>query len=219
MITATRLMLLIDAENVSQAHQIGQAISQARALGTIVAAVAILPESHGKEMRRVLEEAAVTILPRLAEMPANAADALLACAALQESIQHLYHATDFIFISNDLGFGGPAALLRSHGYRCTRICNHPVAGSEAGFDQMIALAELPPPTEHLDFPAELFPDGEVTINLAHLGSRLARSSPELKRHLLRFGKTMAKSLAACALAYDWPIRVQTLGHTTQIVRC
>lgn len=214
---SAHLMLLIDGENINQPHLVELAIAQANSTGNVVAGAAVLPGNPGKQMRRVLDTAHIDILPRLPEMPSNAADAMLACVALTESITGRWGITDFVFVTNDLGFGGPAALLRSKGFRSWRICTNQVEGSSAGFDGVVCLAPADPDAA-IDLPAELLPAGPA-VNLAYWGTQITRSHPELKRRIMSLGKTLAEGLTNCANRYGWPIRLQTTGSTTRIVRC
>lgn len=213
---APALFILLDAENINQPHLVIEALEQARSAGAIVAAVAIVPDNPSKEMRRVLDEANISILPRLAEMPANAGDAMLACAALQEAIAPRYDTTDFCWISNDLGFGGPAAILRSKGFRCWRICSHLVGGSKAGFDGVASIGQRQIHTE-VALPSDIFPQGQTRIDLAYFGNQLTRRYPDLKQSIFRFGRTLGVALARCAEANKWPIRLVTQSDTTLIL--
>lgn len=202
---SVRFYALLDAENINQPHALEDAIAQISATGTLAGGAAILPPGQPNQLRATLLGKPITILSRLPEMPPNAGDAMLACAALQQTVTPNSDITDFVVVSNDLGFGGLGALLRDKGYRCWRICTKAVAGSSAGFDGVVQLQ--PASEEAVLFPMDIFPDHQSAIDLAYFGNRLQRSYPDLKRYILRFGKHLAGALAKCAELHQWPIRV------------
>jgi len=224
----TEVFVLVDAENIGNAEMVADGLRHAQGMGRIVRAVAVVGRRAGIELLRVLENAQVAIVPRLPLMPKNAADAMLTYVAQEEAVTRAYGTTDFVFISDDAGYGGCAALLRDKGYRCWRICTRVLPTSHIGFDGVIALRATPipaPTTEPhvkpvpaMALPAAIFPAGQTRMDLAYFGQRLARHYPKVRNYVRRYGKKFSTGLGVCARTNQWPIRLEMRGPVVEVVR-
>lgn len=217
--TDLQLVLLIDAENINGAEAVSSIIARARQKGTLHRAVAITPLNHPR-MERLLRDEGIEILPRLDEMPANAADAILMMTAAEEAcLARLDNRRlTYIFASNDNGFGGAAAMLRNAGHQCWRMGTAPNRGSAAGFDRVYCITPPPrprPAPARTSMPPNLLPTSRMT--LAAFGQHLKVNFPALWAKLHTICAHLSKALEKYAAAQSWPLVIERTGSTCCVV--
>ena len=212
------LILLIDAENIHAADVMDDLLGHLHKKGRIRRAVAVLPLRRCR-LADLMQEHDIEILPRMPDMPKNAADAMLMMVASREAAMATTPLT-FVFVSNDNGFGGAAEVLRQSGHRCWRMATVVTDRSAQGFDEVVRLGPEPvlapaKTPEPIAMPANLLPC--PTMNLADFGQHLRKDFPELRRQLRRISKRLSVALERFAGSHAWPLIIERDGARGSVV--
>lgn len=217
----TPLILLIDAENINAPEVMADLLRALFDTGRIQRAVAVLPR-RASRLRDILPGQGVEILPRLPDMPKNAADAMLMMVASREAAMATQTSVPltFVFVSNDNGFGGAAEVLRQSGHRCWRMATVITERSAQGFDEVVRLGPEPAlapakAQEPIVMPANLLPC--PAMNLADFGQHLRKHYPELRRQLRRISKRLSIALERFAGSHAWPLIIERDGAHGSVV--